>query len=101
MTNKVGSEYIDIHHLAKELAHSEGMSIESARRMIRALVWAISNHILEDRSVRVENFGVFDVRIRKAREVNGNGFLSGQQITIPNTRLIKFTPSGKLKAIRK
>lgn len=60
-----------------------------------AVIAAVQEALAEEENVNLTNFGSFSVSLRKAR--TGVNPKTGEQINIPETKAVKFTPGKALK----
>jgi len=56
----------------------------------------IAQAVIEGRKVEIRNFGVFEVRVRKAR-MGRNPNQPGVQVAIPQRAVVKFRPGKELR----
>jgi DNA-binding protein HU-beta len=75
----------------------ENISKSSAERVVNAVLSAISEGLKTDNGVQIIGFGTFSVVERAARE--GVNPRTGEKITIPASKSIRFKAGTKLKAI--
>ncbi len=71
-----------------------GLTKQEVRRSLDAVLLAMCEELRRGRYVKLPNFGVFEVRKRKARE--GVNPKTGQTMVIPEHRVVKFRPSKKI-----
>jgi nucleoid DNA-binding protein len=82
--------------LAETVARSLGDSKAAADRAVAAVLSGIVRGLRKDGRVRLEGFGSFLVKRRRARE--GRDPRNGQPIRIPASRTVGFRPGLDLRA---
>ena len=82
--------------LVTELAERNGVSLREASAILETVFEVIEDAILEGKTVKVPNFGVFSVKTRAGRQ----GVVPGttDAIEIPSKTVVTFRPSKTLKA---
>ena len=80
----------------------QGYPIEShaqAERIVKSVMGNISKTLAAGDEVRFAGFGSFKTRVNKARV--GRNPQTGEEIKIPETRVVKFTAGKTLKSVVK
>lgn len=72
-----------------------GLTRDEAARIVDTIFGTMKTTLLEGRSVRIKNFGIFEVTARPGRR--GVNPLSGEQIFIQPRRGLSFRPARHLK----
>lgn len=74
---------------------SEGLSKADAGKAVRGVIDGISNALARGESVTLPGFGVFNVKLRAARE--GRNPRTGEPIQIAAANAVSFKPASALK----
>jgi len=80
-----------INEMAKELK-----SIPVAKAALESLLNHIGNSMKNNQVVKLPGFGTFKVSERRARK--GRNPITGEEISIQAKKVVRFTPSKKLKS---
>lgn len=72
-----------------------GLTRQESAQVVESILGTVKESLLEGRSVKIQNFGVFEVTRRPARR--GVNPISGESISIPSQKGLSFRPSPKLK----
>jgi Bacterial nucleoid DNA-binding protein len=81
--------------LVKSLAEKAGFTQKDAAKALEALVGTIQAALAKGDKVQIIGFGSFEVRDRKERKVISPA--TGQEITVPATKVPAFKPGKSLK----
>ena len=81
--------------LVKSLAEKAGFTQKDAAKALEALVDTIQEALTKGDKVQIIGFGSFEVRDRKERKVISPA--TGQEITVPATKVPAFKPGKSLK----
>ena len=81
--------------LVEEVADQTGLTKKVSRKVVDAIISAITDSLVREEKVTLVGFGTFQVRERKARI--GRNPQTGQTIEIPTKRVPKFVPGKGLK----
>lgn len=81
--------------LTAKMAEKAGIARATAEKALNGLISAISQALAEDQKVTLVGFGSFDVASRAKRE--GRNPRTGQPITIPSSKAVRFKAGNKLK----
>ena len=81
--------------LVKSLAEKAGFTQKDAAKALEALVGTIQGALAKGDKVQIIGFGSFEVRDRKERKVISPA--TGQEITVPATKVPAFKPGKSLK----
>ena len=81
--------------ILNKLAEKAGVTKTQAKECFDQLFAIFSDELEKGEKVRVHNFGTFSVTKRQARK--GRNPQTGQEITIPAQKVVKFNPSTTLK----
>jgi len=81
--------------LAKKMVEKFNMTKKEAVEILNFLVSEVTSALKNGQQVKLTGLGTFKVRERKARTALNPK--TGQKVTVPATRVPKFTPSRDLK----
>jgi len=81
--------------LVVKIADKAGMSKANAERALNAFLDAVEDTLVKDGKLMLTGFGTFAVETRKARK--GRNPRTGQEIEIPESKVVKFRPGKLLK----
>lgn len=81
--------------LVSRMAASSGIAKSVAEKALNSLIVAISDALGQKEKITLVGFGTFDVAERAARE--GRNPRTGQPITIPSSKAVRFKAGNKLK----
>jgi DNA-binding protein HU-beta len=81
--------------LVKSLAEKAGITQKDAAKALEAIVGTIQQALAKGDKVQIIGFGSFEVRDRKERKVISPA--TGQEITVPATKVPAFKPGKSLK----
>jgi nucleoid DNA-binding protein len=85
--------------LAQKISEKFDLPKKTAVEILNYFVELVSSNLKQGNRVKLPGFGTFKVRERKARTaINPK---TGEKITVPATRVPKFTPAKELKALFK
>jgi integration host factor subunit alpha len=85
----------DLTNLVYEL-HG-GLTKHEAAEVVNSILQSMKTSLLKGRTVKIQNFGVFEVTRRKGRA--GVDPISGERIYIPPHRGLTFRPASKVKQL--
>ena len=72
-----------------------GLTKHEAAEVVQTILHSVKDTLLEGRTVKIQNFGVFEVTDRQGRA--GVDPISGERIYIPPHKGLSFRPSSKVK----
>ncbi len=81
--------------LVVKIAEKAGMTKANAERSLNAFLDAVEDTLVKDGKLMLTGFGTFAVESRKARK--GRNPRTGQEIDIPESKVVKFRPGKLLK----
>ena len=81
--------------LVVAVAEEVGITKKDAEKAIDVFLGKVQKALEDGESVKLSGFGVLQVKVRKERV--GTSPISGEKITIPETRTVGFKPSRSLK----
>ena len=76
--------------IARMIAEEFGLTQIQINQIVHKLFDAIVNTLAEEGRVELRNFGVFEVRRRKARKARNPR--TGEKVIVPEKRAIAFKP---------
>lgn len=85
-------------NLAIQIANETGLTQLQVLDVIQKTFDGIVEALRNGQSLEFRRFGVFDVKVRKAR-IGRNPHKPEQDITIPEHRVVRFRPGKEMKAI--
>lgn len=78
------------------MAHAAGITHLQAQKAYAALLGSVKESLKTGRKVNLSGFGSFEIKVREARQ--GRNPKTGDAISIPRKKRIKFTPSRLFKS---
>lgn len=81
--------------LVDKIAEKSGLTKVASEKALNAFLEAVKDMLLEEGKLNLTGFGTFAVESRMARK--GRNPRTGDTITIPATKVVKFRPGRKLK----
>jgi len=94
-SERSGLTKADLTKLVYEL-HG-GLTKHEAAEVVQTILHSVKDTLLEGRTVKIQNFGVFEVTDRQGRA--GVDPISGERIYIPPRKGLSFRPSSKVKRL--
>ncbi|MGG1369508.1 HU family DNA-binding protein [Priestia megaterium] len=82
--------------LVDAVATQAELSKQDAKKAVEALFETISNTLAKEEKIQLIGFGTFEVRERAAR--TGRNPQTGEEMTIPASKVPAFRPGKELKA---
>jgi DNA-binding protein HU-beta len=82
--------------LVDAVATQAKLSKQDAKKAVEALFETISNTLAKEEKIQLIGFGTFEVRERAAR--TGRNPQTGEEMTIPASKVPAFKPGKELKA---
>ncbi|MFS0907182.1 HU family DNA-binding protein [Priestia aryabhattai] len=82
--------------LVDAVATKAELSKQDAKKAVEALFETISNTLAKEEKIQLIGFGTFEVRERAAR--TGRNPQTGEEMTIPASKVPAFKPGKELKA---
>ncbi len=74
-----------------------GLTKHEAAEVVQTILHSVKDTLIEGRTVKIQNFGVFEVTDRQGRA--GVDPISGERIYIPPRKGLSFRPSSKVKRL--
>jgi nucleoid DNA-binding protein len=84
--------------LVVRIAQETGMVQEDVQTVLQKSLDYIIESLVRSENVEFRNFGVFEVRTRKAR-IGRNPNRPDNVVQIPETKVVKFKPGKEMKAL--
>ncbi|MCF8029277.1 MAG: HU family DNA-binding protein [Desulfohalobiaceae bacterium] len=81
--------------LIAKIAEKTGLSKAESERALNSCLQSIEDILVQDGKLTLTGFGTFAVEERKARK--GRNPQTGERITIPASKVVKFRPGKLLK----
>lgn len=81
--------------LVAQMAESAGIARTVAEKALNGFVSAVTLALAENQKITLVGFGTFDVAARAQRE--GRNPRTGQPITIPSSKAVRFKAGNRLK----
>ncbi len=81
--------------LVMKMADGSGITKATAEKALNSLIDAVSEALGKGDKITLVGFGTFDVTQRSQRE--GRNPRTGQTITIPSTKVVRFKAGNKLR----
>lgn len=81
--------------IAAKISRDAGISYLQAEKAFNAMIEGIKNSLEKGKRVTFSGFGSFEIKKSKARK--GRNPKTGEEISVPKKRRVKFNPSKKLK----
>ncbi len=85
--------------LVEKIAEKGGMTKITAERVLNAFLLSVEDSLVKDGKLMLTGFGSFSVDTRKARK--GRNPRTGEEIEIPESKIIKFRVGKQLKELVK
>ncbi len=85
--------------LVDKIAEKGGMTKITAERVLNAFLLAVEDALVKDGKLMLTGFGSFSVDTRKARK--GRNPRTGEEIEIPESKIVKFRVGKQLKELVK
>ncbi|MES2214898.1 MAG: HU family DNA-binding protein [Pseudomonadota bacterium] len=82
--------------LSQKLHDKLGLSAAICEDLVSEIFVSAADIICSSTNLKIKNFGSFNISTKKERP--GMDWVSGSSISIPERRVIRFTPSRNLKA---
>lgn len=81
--------------LVEKIATKANLTKAAAERALNAFLASVTDGLKQDEKLTLTGFGTFVVENRKARQ--GRNPRTGDAITIPASKMVKFRPGKQLK----
>lgn len=81
--------------LIRGVSRETGLKQEDVKKVVRSIESLVHSFLKQGEKVQIQGVGTLDTRVRVARQ--GRNFKTGELMTVPERRVIKFTPAKALK----
>jgi DNA-binding protein HU-beta/integration host factor subunit beta len=81
--------------MAKEIAEETGLSQAQAQEVIRRVLDGITETLWQEGRIELRNFGVFEVKQRKARKARNPR--TGESVDVPARLAVTFKPGREME----
>ncbi|HOV84759.1 MAG TPA: HU family DNA-binding protein [Syntrophobacteraceae bacterium] len=81
--------------LVAKIAEGAGITKATAEKALNSFISAVGKALAAEDKITLVGFGTFEVATRSQRE--GRNPRTGQTITIPSSKVVKFKPGSKLR----
>jgi nucleoid DNA-binding protein len=81
--------------IVKQIADKLGLTQLKTKEIVQHTFDAIVETLLEDRRIELRNFGVFEVKQRKARKARNPR--TGQRVDVPPKNVVTFKPGKEME----
>jgi nucleoid DNA-binding protein len=82
--------------LVISISEETGIVQQQVLQVVQRTIDHISNSVAKGTTVELRNFGVFEVKVRKARS-GRNPNLPEKDVTIPRRAVVKFKPGKEMR----
>ncbi|MFZ2446564.1 MAG: HU family DNA-binding protein [Syntrophobacteraceae bacterium] len=81
--------------LVAKMAETTGIARSTAEKALNGFISTVSQALAENNKITLVGFGTFDIAARAQRE--GRNPRTGQPITIPSSKAVRFKAGNRLK----
>ena len=81
--------------IVKTISEEIGMTQLKTKEIVQKTFDAIVDTLLEDRRIELRNFGVFEVKMRKARKARNPR--TGEKVDVPPKFVVTFKPGKEME----
>jgi len=85
------------HDLVIRISEETGLTQAAVLEVVQKTLDCIADSLAKGSKVELRNFGVFDVKIRKAR-IGRNPLVPEQEVPIPPRAMVKFKAGKEMRA---
>jgi DNA-binding protein HU-beta/integration host factor subunit beta len=82
--------------MAREIADQTGLSQAQAQEVIQRVLDGITESVAQEGRIELRNFGVFEVKQRKARKARNPR--TGERVDVPARLVVTFKPGREMEA---
>jgi nucleoid DNA-binding protein len=82
--------------IVKQIAEQSGISRQVALEAVQMVFDGIMETLVEEGRIELRNFGVFEVKRRRARKARDP--LTGESVSVPERRVVTFKPGREMEA---
>ena len=80
--------------IIKNIADTIGLTQVQTRKVVQSTFDAITDTIAREGKIQLRNFGIFEVKTRKARKARNP--TTGEVVDVPAKRVVVFKPGRKM-----
>jgi nucleoid DNA-binding protein len=80
------------------ISEETGLIQEQVQEIVQKILDYISEAVAQGRKIELRNFGVFEVKVRKAR-LGRNPRNPGTHVSIPQRAIVKFKPGKEMREL--
>ena len=91
-----GATHVTKKEIVKSISDETGLTQLEVKRIVQLTFDGIVQTLLEERRVELRNFGVFQVKSRKARKARNPR--TGRQVEVPEKFVVTFKPGKEMEA---
>src|SRR5260370_32377982 len=90
-------EYFNVtkKEIVKQISERIGMTQLKTKEIVQLTFDAILDTLLEDKRIELRNFGVFEVKQRKARKARNPR--TGERVDVPPKNVVTFKPGKEME----
>jgi nucleoid DNA-binding protein len=81
--------------IVKQISDRIGLTQLKTKEIVQLTFDAIVDTLLEDRRIELRNFGVFEVKLRKARKARNPR--TGEKVDVPPKNVVTFKPGKEME----
>ena len=81
--------------IAKKISEQSGITVLVAREAVQLVFDGIIETLQEEGRIELRNFGVFEVKRRRARKARNPR--TGENVSVPERRVVTFKPGREIK----
>ena len=81
--------------IVKQISDRIGLTQLKTKEIVQLTFDAIVDTLLEDRRIELRNFGVFEVKLRKARKARNPR--TGEKVDVPPKHVVTFKPGKEME----
>jgi len=90
-----GGRLVTKKEMARAIAEATGIRQTQAEEVVQGVLDGITETLVQEGRVELRNFGVFEVKVRKARK--GRNPRTGEKVTVPARRVVTFKPGREME----
>lgn len=85
--------------IIKSIADRIGLTQVQTRHVVQGTFDAITDTLAKEGKIQLRNFGVFEVKTRKARKARNPK--TGEEVSVPEKRVVVFKPGREMSEVIK
>src|SRR5580700_2251670 len=90
-----GKRSVTKKEIVKQISDRIGLTQLKTKDIVQLTFDAIVDTLLEDRRIELRNFGVFEVKLRKARKARNPR--TGEKVDVPPKAVVTFKPGKEME----